>query len=89
MKVIYTLINSETNDCYTGQTNSLATRISQHIANGLFWILQLPVTVPIRVLLNTWKLILRVFISKDPDGDEHRVIQETKDEWYNVINKKP
>ena len=53
MKVIYTLINRDTGDCYVGQTNSFARRLVEHAANGLFVALQIPTTMPLFVSVNT------------------------------------
>jgi hypothetical protein len=87
MKVIYTLINPHTLDCYVWQTNSFSRRIYEHIANWLFKTMQLPTTTPIFVLLNTWKLIIDIFLTDDANKDERAVWKKMLWLWYNMKNK--
>ena len=87
MKVIYTLINRDTWDCYVGQTNSLARRLVEHAANGLFLALQIPTTMPLFVSVNTWVLIIKTFFTNDANGDERKTWEKMLWLWYNMHNK--
>jgi len=88
MKVIYTIKNPETRDAYVWYTNSLSTRLTQHIANWLFVLLQIPTTMPLFIVLNMWKAIIDVFIAWDDyRWDEIRHISKTRWDGRNMINK--
>jgi len=86
MKVIYTIVNTKTNDCYVWQTNSLSRRIHEHVLGWLFEVLQIKY-YPLFIVVRSWELIIEVFFTNKQNEDEKKQRQKMKNEWYNMKNK--
>lgn len=87
-KTIYTYKWSNTGIAYTGQTDSFSNRNRQHEKSWLIAdVLLSPINVPIRVMKKTGKLIIEMFLSDDPDKDEHDTIDKNEEDGWHMLNK--
>lgn len=87
-KTIYTYKWRDTGRAYTGQTNSFDNRNRQHTQSGkiaeVMW--EKP-QKPIWLLQRTGKLIIEMFLSDNPDIDEHNTINKNGKDGWHMINK--